>query len=212
MEDWWRTKHGEFGSSRESRNYARLGKGRSKEFYEELQPLMAFMRVRYPDASGVKCKPRVGNQPFDGELLFPSGEVARVEVTFAKDGWAENAQMTELIESGRVDGTYLPTIRKEKGKKKEVKFRENEMRCLEDLSREVQFEIKAKLAQKNSKSYLDGTILIIAFYDDRLDYAGVQDEFRSLFRSLAHNFAALYLVGVHGRIFVGPDEVGGYRS
>jgi hypothetical protein len=73
---------------------------------------------------------------------MPDGSQKKIEVTFAKDGYAESAQMERLITSGTVNITFPAVIQKEKGRKREIDFIENRMRERSDLIEQIAKQIE----------------------------------------------------------------------
>ena len=108
LHKWWFAKHEEYGATKEGRIYCREGRGLSKKFYEEAQPLLAYMRAYVSDSS-VRCTLSAGSDRADAVLLDKAdGIVKSIQITYAIDGYTEHLRMKELTNSGGVDALSKP--------------------------------------------------------------------------------------------------------
>ena len=64
LSQWWSAKHASFGLTKEGVIYCREGRGLSKKFYEEAQPMLAFMRA-YFAGTDIRCRLYAGTEAVD---------------------------------------------------------------------------------------------------------------------------------------------------
>lgn len=87
---------------------------------EELGPLIEWMQIHCPDGEGQVID---GSQSFDAKVRMPdTGEVIRLEIGFATDGYQE-ALRAELISQQGHAGAFDDLERVSKGKSKSVEVR-----------------------------------------------------------------------------------------
>src|SRR5688572_14411837 len=65
---WFQQVHAQFGADEATKNYARLGKGLSKQFFEEIMPLSHLAHHKYAGKRGIYLQPKLGNQSYDAEV------------------------------------------------------------------------------------------------------------------------------------------------
>ncbi len=202
--DWVEEKYRLFAQTPDSRNYARLCKGLSKEFFEEIRPLSLFVKHLYRDRIDVRCVPNVGNENFDALITDPSKNPPelKIEFTQAIDGYEDHLRMVYLIKDGHVNwpGTVTSTGTQNTGRTVEVKnevVEHNEVvkKCLELIT------IAAK--GKSERKYGKDTLLVIVFDDDTVfptdkDLSKLDNHVRTELLPMRLDFAKLYLLGSSG--------------
>lgn len=197
-----------FGTSRQTKEYARLGRGLSKQFFEEVLPLSLFARHLFGGRSDVHCRPNLGNQNFDAVILDRSTTRERelfIEFTYAKDGYDESLRMKVLAESGHVSllGKVKVTGTRAKGRKIEV---DNEAVRHDVVRAKNLCLIKERAQQKAKKKYGPQHVLVVVFDD----YIGIRNEDTPILKEFVElavispklDFKTFYLLGVSGKTLI----------
>ncbi len=202
LRGWWDSKHAAIVEARKGGALDRQTERLSKPFDEEILPLVVLMETVFPDYTAVRCAPVIGNQNYDAELAFPDRTRQKVEVTMAKDGMKDEAMRMRLSKLGSCDSTHEPRIIHRRKKGWHPEFREEgQSRRHDEVVEDVAALIRAAFENKAQKTYAAGTLLVIGFPDERLRAQKDQGFFDALHSRLPHNFSAVYLVGLRGRIF-----------
>jgi hypothetical protein len=103
----------EYSKSQDAKEFARLRKGLSKQFFEEARPLSLLATRLYGDCSEVWCQPILGNQAFDAvikDCRDKSAATIYLECTCAVDGYADHLRMKVLNEKGHVSAYGHVTV------------------------------------------------------------------------------------------------------
>jgi len=196
--EWWFAKYHMYGSTREGILYSRDGKGLTKKFHEEAQPLLSFMATYYAD-SNVRCKLLAGSEQDDAFLVDSSGRVIkRLQVTYGVDGFVEHLRTTELTKSGSVDAHAKPII-SGSGKSRTVVFPNLEAKLHEDIVRDAIVVIEAAAIKKKERNFSPGYALVVSFNDRSFEESD-RPSFDECYRKISGWFTEVYLVGIHGII------------
>lgn len=200
MRVWWRSKFELFGATKAGRAYAREGKGLTKKFHEEAQPMIEYMR-RFPPPPETRCQLLGGNQEADCLFLSSTGTVMRrFQITTAIDGRTEKLRLRQLTRVGHVDGLAklnaddeipddaLPSDRYQ-------------------LIQEMAGFVLDAIERKNAKKYPPGYTLIVGFDDNTFDGEGDPARFRATLGAPAHTFAELFAIGLHGNVTVPEPSI-----
>ena len=200
LSEWWLEKHHLFAATKEGKIYCRNGRGLSKKFYEEAQPMRTFMNA-YFAGSDMRCRLDAGTGAADAVLLDKNGSAAKqIQITYAIDGYTEHLRMQQLTRAGSVDVLTRPIIHGS-GRSKAVVFPIGRYTAHNDTVSEMIQMIHDRIRNKSAKRYTPGFALLVAFSDRSLD-AEDTCEFRKAFDVLKHSFAELFLIGIHGKILV----------
>jgi len=192
LSEWWQAKYELFNSTKEGRIYSREGRGLSKKFYDEAQPMLAYMRHYHP-GSDLICELAAGDDKADAQVSDTSGIVVRrFQITTAVDGYTEAMRRRQLTRVGHVDGLGKPD---ENGEiPDDGAYSDREQRI-----KEMAGYIASVVAMKSAKGY-DSDIALIVGFDDSSYFPKDLPSFRALVGNLKHSFAELFIVGIHGRI------------
>ena len=200
LKAWWHARYREYGQSREGIIYCREGKGLSKKFHEEAHPMCTFMAAYFPSPS-IRCRLSAGNDPADAVLMDEGGGIVqRIQITFAVDGRTEHLRSKELTKSGHVDGLGKP-VESGHGRNRTVTFLATGMTLHQNIVNEMLSLVKARIESKSFKAYGTQFGLVVGFSDRSLNPEDA-DAFVRLKAHVSHNFAEVYLVGIHGTILV----------
>jgi hypothetical protein len=206
LRTWVEQKSDEFGATKEGTEYARLGKGLAKEFFEEVRPVALFAHHEHGSSDSVTCKPVLGNQNFDAVVRepMPNGMTERkLEVTRAIDGYDEHLRIKYLNEHGYASKVGKMTVSGSKLRGHNIKLN----RITESRQTVVQgnLELILKAARgKTGKEYGSSHSLVIAFDDYRVfrnaeDLEVLKAFVEQEFSGMDLDFEAVYLVGESGR-------------
>ncbi len=201
---WIDSIHTQLGADEEAKNYARMGRGLTKAFFEEIMPLGHLARHKYLGNPRVYFRSKIGNQSYDAEIIDrSSGDVTRVEFTNAYHDGNLALRMEYLAEhdgvclTGHVgrDGTKASG-----GKVWVVPGCVDHQEVLDEMDASFEKAVQDKL----SKSYTVGTLLAVVFDDYRLnpeDVSPIQSRFLNvLTKPMFEKFVTILAIGASGRI------------
>jgi hypothetical protein len=197
---WWNSIYAKFGASRERVVYSRDSTGLIKKFYEEAQPMLAFMKAYHSDKP-TRCKLLAGNEADDALLIYETVS-SPVQIAFGIDGQLERLRSRELTKTGHVNAIGKPTITGS-GKSRVVTFPRCNARLHDDLVAEVIANLESTGIKKRDGNFSTGYILIIGFHDRILDKDDTS-RFAECHQRLAPHFKELYFVGIHGVVLFPP--------
>jgi hypothetical protein len=206
---WVEDKFHLFAAHPEAKEWVLLHQGLSKQFHEEVYPLSLLAKHLYAERSDIKCLPNLDNRDFDATIFDYSTSPFyefKVEITYAVEKnnhlrmkyFAENGYVNAI---GKVDKSG--TIHT--GHKIHV---EDEAIKHTDLLEQSFSRIRAAVEKKSIKSqYGPGHVLLVAFeyfgFLSEQDKAALKAYVEKHVLTLSLNFAALYVVELVGKTFVG---------
>jgi hypothetical protein len=195
-----------FGSSKEAKQYARLGRGFTKRFYEEVRPLGLLVQHLFDSRSDVLCIPNLGNENYDAIVRFTEDGVEResyIEFTYAKEGYEESLRMEVLNERGSVNALAEVKVTGTKATGHKIEIPEKAVLRDHTLNKNLSL-IKQRVEAKTGKDYGSSHSLVVVI-DDYLGFQFPEDETRlrqfvnTELISLELNFSRLYLLGASGK-------------
>jgi hypothetical protein len=218
LSHWVENKFRMFAAHPHAKEWVLLHRGLSKQFHEEVYPLSLLAKHLYAERSDIKCLPNLDNRDFDATIfdysISPPSEL-KVEITYAVDGYNEHLRMKYFAENGYVNaiGKVSKSGTIHTGHKISVEDEnenENEDEDFEPYLLEQSFSlIRSAVENKSIKPqrYGQGHILLVAF--EHFGFLSEQDRFalkayvEKHVLTLSLNFAALYVVELVGKTFVG---------
>lgn len=213
---WFDSVHARFGADDTGKNYARMGKGLSKAFFQELMPLGHLARHKYLGKPHIYFRPKIGNQSYDAEIIDRStGDVTRVEFTNTCHDGDLALRMEYLAEHGEVPLTG-PVWRK--GTKASGGQVCVQRECVDhrEVLDEMVASVEKAVEDKVKKPYAVGTILAVVVDDYRLnpeDISLIQSRFRNvLTKPMFQKFPTIFIIGASGGIVWEFRETGFLRS
>ena len=203
---WVLKVHDEFTRAKEPRSFLRQKKGLSKQFYEEVWPLLRFAQAKYGNDSLTKLVLVIGSQQYDAIVTKVDSTEYKVEITFAKDGYEEFHKMKLLERDGHVSvfGTLDITGTKNKG----YSYRMNDGACsLDEIFEKYLSAIIRAFEAKSNCTYEDVNTLIIGFDDfmlflDDEDSATFTRMILDAAMSINCSFSDVWIVGMSGKFYV----------
>jgi hypothetical protein len=206
---WIESVHAQFDAGDATRNYARMGKGFTKPFLEEIMPLGHLAHHKYLEQPGLNLRPKIGNQNYDAEIIDTSSgdeNIARVEFVSTYRDHDLALRLEYLGQHGGVFMTGPPAERDgtkaSGGQVYVVPGCEDHQRRLDDLVA----SIEDRIADKLGKPYPADTIIAVVFDDYILDpvkdLSQLQLYFRdTLSKQALGKFCGLFILGASGRTF-----------
>lgn len=196
----------QFGSSREAKQYARLGRGLTKRFFEEVLPLNLFVQLFFDCRPDVLCIPNLGNQNYDAVVRFTEDTIDReiyIEFTYAKEGYEESLRMEVLNKRGSVNALTEVKVTGSLATGHKIQIPEEAVPREYTLSKNLQL-IKQRVKAKSGKDYGLAHYLVVVI-DDYLGFQLPKDEprLRQFVNSElilpALDFSRLYFLGASGQ-------------
>jgi hypothetical protein len=209
LSHWVENKFRIFAAHPEAREWVLLHKGLSKQFHEEVYPLSILAKHLYAERSDIKCLPNLDNRNFDATIfdysISPPYEL-KVEITYAVEK-NNHLRMKYFAENGYVNaiGKVDKSGTLHTGHKINV---EDEAIEHTDLLERSFSRIRAAIEKKSIKpQYGPGHVLLVAFeyfgFLSEQDKAALKAYVEKYVLTLSLNFAALYVVELVGKTFVG---------
>lgn len=193
MDRWWLERYEEFSATREGRVFAREGKGLSKKFHDEAQPMLAYMKLVPPDIR-IRCRLAAGTDKADCTFLDAGGKLVRqFQITTAVDGRTEVLRRRQLSRIGHVDG--LSKLNEEDEISDDAPASDHDAPIVEMAG-----YIRQCMAAKSAKGYGAGFSLIVEFEDSTYSLKGDLEKFRHSVGEPEHTFTEAHVIGIHGNI------------
>ncbi len=210
---WIESVHTHFDADNATRDYARMGKGLVKPFYEEIVPLGNLARHKYLEKPGYYLRPKIGNQNYDAEIIHNSSghkHIKRLEFTSTY----RNADLALRLEYlGLHGGVFMtgPVWRdgtKASGGQIHVV---PECEDYEDRFNDLITIIEERVSQKLGKPYTSDTIIAIVFDDYRYysetHLPQLQTYLReTLSKQILGKFCGGFILGASGKTFLEYGE------
>ncbi len=204
---WIESIHAQLVADDSVKEYARLGKGLTKQFYEEIMSLGHLARHKYWHMPGVKLRPRIGNQNYDAEIIGLGGAVTRIEFVSAYRDHDLALRMEHLVQHGGVPLTG--PVRRDgiKAAGGQVRAQLVAVDQEEKLGKQIR-GIQKGVEEKLTKTYETGTALGVVI-DDYLavdpdkDLLAVNSFVQTEVSELAlEKFSSLFIIGASGKTFL----------
>jgi hypothetical protein len=201
---WVNKKTRELCQTEEGRQFARSGAWLSKKLWEEVMPLSLFTSQRYDSRSDVKCSPNLGDENFDGKIVFDDKTIPAIyiEITYAKDFRDEKLRFEVMNQEGVVNlwgAASAPQTRAAGPRKVNVANEPDKTRVVHKKIRQCALEnVRKRLVAKGGKPYGQNYELIVVV-DDYLTFRTEED------RKILEEFAKAAIGGanlVFGKIFL----------
>ena len=213
---WVQQVHAQFGADEGTKNYARLGKGLSKQFYEEIMPLSHLACHKYAGKRGIYLQPKLGNQSYDAEIfdrsLTPVRSL-RLELVNAAEGYEEALRMEHLVEHGDVYMTGPVWREGTKAAGGRVQTQSEAVKHGDYVKKQLA-SIEQKANKKLQKDYGPDTLLGIVFndylpFDPRKD----TDQLKAFLESkvvepVLRKFRGFFVIGSTGQIVLEFGDTG----
>ena len=207
LNDWVAKIFDHFLESNEAKAYARLKKGLSKQFFEEVWPLALLAKQLFGDSDQVICEPVLGNQKYDALIEDRRGDASiqiKVEFTIAVDGHDDHLRMKELNEKGRANAYGDVSVSGTKHTGHNINIYDRALSRDELTSNAVRVVTEA-LRGKANRPYGLNHWLCVKFDDwiwvpNKDDTEAIRASVSSAKRALNLDFAKVFIVGSSGEL------------
>lgn len=198
----------EIGSREDGAHALKFKTGITKKLIEEIHPLALLTTRIYAPTDEVLIRPNLDNQAFDAEILVDNC-VQRVETTYAIHGQQKRLQMEHLEQ---MDFAPVASNVRATGNKHNRVFERSRIftgRPSND-PREALGLIHTAMLAKSAHGYPADYWMLITFEDPNMRSEAaitrIRDYFLDLVQVLFPNQARVFLLGIHGHVFVDSRE------
>ena len=205
---WIESVEARFEADDAAKDYVREEEQRLiKAFYEEIRPLGHLARHKYLGRPGFYLRPKIGNQPYDAEIIHTSSgdeHIQRVEFTSTYRDYNLDLRMEHLVQHGEVfmTGSVGRDGTKASGGQVQVHADFVDHQILLDG---LVATCDERVANKLGNDYAPGTLLAIVFNDFILyptDRPQITQYFSdTLSKQALSKFCGVFILGASGRTF-----------
>jgi len=183
-------------------NYTRQKKGLSKEYLQEIYPLLRFAEAKYGQTHDVVLRPKIGSQRYDAIVSEVKTNITyKVEITFAVNGYEELHRMLLLEKNGSISTYADLDIKGSKNKGYNYNIKHNSSR--DDIFNKYIQYVEDVAIKKIKKTYENVPVLIVGVDDvmvlwNKNDANEFKDIINAKLGHLNHKFQQIWVVGMSG--------------
>ena len=193
------------GEFKESKSYARSGSALPKKFFEEVRPLSIYAVEKYGLEEEVSVQPNLGSENFDGVIRFADAHPIFVEMTSAKDGYAESLRIESLEANGHVNALgRVEVTGKRNSPDRRIDVCDEAVDHNELVGEHLAIVTNRYLAKADARYTRNHVLLIIV--DDHIPFRELRDAnlleglIKTLIKLYPPSFGAIATIGQSGRV------------